>query len=144
MRNAVNLCLSNKWIAYIKKIEKSNESKIIDEAISNDLNIALYDVIKEKLTYGIFKNRIGTVDKTVINGKEKFLCLSVPEQIRVLQQIIQSLSINGFTCDLKLIGGSANIGGMFINKKITGNAEFKLITQSVTGIYEKEIDLLTI
>ena len=46
--------------------------------------------------------------------------------------------------NLKMINGSENSGLMLIAKKINGCNEFKLIKQSVTGLYEQVIDLLTV
>ena len=46
--------------------------------------------------------------------------------------------------DLKCIGGSSKTGVTMINKKISDNVEFKLINESVTGLFRKEVNLLTI
>ena len=46
--------------------------------------------------------------------------------------------------DLSKIGIGKQSGQITQNKKITGCKEFKLVNQSVTGLYENEIDLLTV
>jgi CRISPR-associated endonuclease Csn1 len=55
-----------------------------------------------------------------------------------------SLISNSASADLKEIGGSSKTGVTLISKKISGYRECKLINDSVTGLYEKEVDLLTI
>jgi CRISPR-associated endonuclease Csn1 len=45
---------------------------------------------------------------------------------------------------LKEIGGSAKTGVTLISKKVSGYKDFKLINNSITGMYEKEVDLLTV
>ena len=49
--------------------------------------------------------------------------------------------------DLKLIGEAGNAGVTAVNSNITGIGgitSFKLIDQSITGLYEKEIELLDV
>lgn len=48
------------------------------------------------------------------------------------------------SANLALIGGDTGTGVMRISKKITGAQEFVLVNQSVTGVYENRIDLLTV
>ena len=49
----------------------------------------------------------------------------------------------GSECDMTLLGESAHCGKMLISKKI-GDEEIYLINQSVTGLYEKKINLHTV
>ena len=46
--------------------------------------------------------------------------------------------------DLTLIGGSKSSGLMLMSKTVSSFDEVLLLTQSVTGLFEKRIDLLTI
>jgi CRISPR-associated endonuclease Csn1 len=55
-----------------------------------------------------------------------------------------SLICNSASADLRLIGGISNAGVATINKNVSGYREYKLINDSVTGLYEKEVDLLTV
>lgn len=57
---------------------------------------------------------------------------------------IQSMAaILGSECDMTLLGESSICGEMKISKKI-GDEEIYLINQSVTGLYEKKINLHTV
>ena len=46
--------------------------------------------------------------------------------------------------NLSKIGGKTSSGTIKFSKNISKNDEFKLINQSVTGLYQNEIDLLTV
>jgi CRISPR-associated endonuclease Csn1 len=79
------------------------------------------------------------------NGRPKFVELETAKQVYILTQILNlSLICNSASADLKEIGGSSSTGETHINKKISDYKEFKLINYSVTGMYKKEVDLLTV
>ena len=50
----------------------------------------------------------------------------------------------GGKVDLKLIGGSKNSGELKISKRISVAKEVLLISESITGVFSREINLLTI
>ena len=50
----------------------------------------------------------------------------------------------GDKVDLHLVKGSVGAGITKINKKVSNAEELKLIDQSVTGIFSREVDLLKI
>ena len=151
LRNAVNLCLKSEWTAYIKLIEKYIESGILTTSgrnekiyLSTEKNIELYDILIEKHKDGIYKKRPNFVGEKLEKGREKYIELSLEEQCKILSEILK-LSVIGVTiADLKLIGASSSSGKMLISNNISGCSEIKLINQSVTGLYENSIDLLTV
>ena len=66
------------------------------------------------------------------------------EQCRILEEILKTTAIgDGIAC-LDSIGGPKNAGKMSISKKLGPKSSVVLINQSVTGIYENKIDLMTI
>lgn len=148
--NAVQLSLEYKYVLYIKKISSAYERKLTDEQleddkdISKDSNMELYNVLKDKHLQTIYKKRPNPAgDKLAIRQKE-FENLSVSKQIYVLLQILQLSQLTNSGADLTEIGESKAIGKMQLNKKISDRTEFKLINQSVTGLYQNEIDLLKV
>ena len=143
VRNAVNLALSNYWINYIHKIEKYVESSNMDTIINVEDNIKLYDILLSKHLDTIYAKRPNPVGEKLETGRSHFLKLDINNQISVLYQILQLSEIGLETANLKLIGESANTGKMLINKEITKANECILIHQSVTGIFEKRINLLS-
>ena len=145
LRNAVSLCLSKEWIAYIKKLENIEEKGYLEKEITSEKNEQLYQILTEKHQYSIFAKRPNAVGKKLAARYEKFCALSLGEQCTVLLQILQ-LSAPGIktVANLKLIDESVNAGIMLINKKITDLKECILIHQSPTGLYERKVDLLQI
>lgn len=144
VRNAVPLCLKPKWINYVKKIENSNNNGFPDKDITSEKNIKLYGVLKDKHVNGIYSKRPNPIGEKLIRGEGKFLELSLMEQCNVLNQIMQLTQLNNLGANLILIGDKGNTGKTQINKTISNCEEFLLVNQSVTGLYENEIDLLTV
>ena len=69
--------------------------------------------------------------------------MTIEEQCIVLRNLMLNFQ-TGDSVDLHLIKGSAATGTMKLNKKVSNAEELKLIDQSVTGVFSREIDLLTI
>lgn len=143
VRNATNLCLASNWRKYIKKIEKYKETTIIDNVITAEENIKLYNELLNKFTVGIFGRRPNPIGEKMDSARDKFASLSIENQCLALYQILQLTAILGNESDLQLIGASTHAGKMLISKKI-GTDEIYLINQSPTGLFETKIDLQTI
>jgi CRISPR-associated endonuclease Csn1 len=145
VRNACNLILNSYWDRYIHLIEKYKKSDRMSEEISTDDNLRLYDELVSKHKAGIYSKRPNPIGTTLENGRDKFIDLEIDKQVNILVQILNlSLICNSASADLKEIGGSSKTGVTLISKKVSGYSEFKLINYSVTGLYKKEVDLLTI
>lgn len=65
-------------------------------------------------------------------------------QVKIIFEILKLTQLSVMTADLSAIGETANAGKTLISKEITNSAEFYLINQSVTGIFEEQVDLLTV
>ena len=159
--DAIPLKLDAKWNNYIREISKVVENKMSDEAIERDAKIAkastndkrvyiskeynetLYDILTEKHVHGIYSKRpVGIGDK-LVDGRDKFIGLILSDQCYVLKQIIGICQTKISTGDLRKIGVKNNrVGESKRNKKFYKNDECKLIIQSVTGMYSREVDLL--
>lgn len=149
---AEQLVLSNECEEYIKKIskylEKCTEYKTEKtvttfDKITDEENLALYLTIEEKLQNSIFKVRFSNTIDMMIAGEEKFKKLSTHDQCYVLMQILNILHANSMSGDLVLIGGCAKSGTVKISNKIQPkNTTFEIINQSITGLFEKKIDIL--
>ena len=138
------MCLQQKWIVYIKNIEKAIQKKTIDATITYDANLELYNLIERKYKYEIFKNRPNPMGDKIEQGKKLFEEKSLLEQSKILYELLQLSAIGNVKADLLLIGGSASSGVMLIPKNITDSKEFILINKSVTGLFEQKVDLLTV
>lgn len=148
--NAVQLCLERDDMDYVKKISNAFEKKLSEEQLEKDAdinksnNIKLYDVLKEKHMMSIYSKRPNPVGDKLSEWQDKFEGLSMSRQIYVLLQILQLSQLTNSGADLCDIGGVKKTGVATLNKKISDKFEFRLINQSVTGLYENEIDLLTV
>ena len=111
--------------------------------LSKEKNQKLFEQIKNKYQNSIFQNKIGAIGNIIVKSEKKFNSLAIPEQCYTLMEIIKNLNTGDGT-NMILIGGSKETGKTAINKKILSNEEFILVQQSPTGLFQKEIDLLTV
>ena len=149
VENAVSLCLNRRWINYIKRLENFKEyGKSVDcqvdkeKRVSKENNEALYRILMEKHRDGIYRNKPNSLGDKLVKKQEAFSVLDEIMQVHELLELFkatqcQNLSIESKALELKM---SANK----INKNISGQDEFLLINQSVTGIYTSVIDLKTV
>lgn len=156
LQGAVQLCLDPEMTAYLKKVMKYLEEnsqrrdkrtllKISEMAgISQEENVRLYQVFGEKLSGTIYRFRPANPKEKLRQCQEKFVSLSLEEQCIVLGEILHLFQCKPVLADLTRIGGSPNTGSIKVGKDISSCALAKLINQSPTGIYEREIDLLKI
>lgn len=148
--NAVQLCLSPGDMYYVKKVEKAVNEENYQEKdrngkviISKEKNIECYNILLSKYKNSIYHNRIGVMEKILETGFETYQQLDSSEQCKVLMKVLFNFT-TGSKVDLVAIGGKSTSGTMLFNKKITGAEELKLIYQSPTGLFSREIDLLKI
>lgn len=145
LRNAVNLCLKLEWIRYIKVLENMDISKRINKEITTEKNIALYDELLVKHTNSIYANRPSYMGGKIRQYRTRFIELDILGQCTVLKQLLNLSAVGGInSADLSLIGGSAQSGILTMSRKVSGAKELILINQSVTGLFENRIDLLSL
>ncbi|MEA5026243.1 MAG: type II CRISPR RNA-guided endonuclease Cas9 [Erysipelotrichaceae bacterium] len=153
-QGAVQLLLEDNDIKQVKKIEKYIERnkarsdkkvllKLNDyDGITLEENLRLYDQLSKKMIDSIYKNRPSGQYVTLIDGRDEFIKLLLEEQCIVLNEVLKLFSCKPVLADLSAINGSKNAGNMLKNKCITNCNDAKIIYQSVTGLFEKEVDLL--
>lgn len=144
IRNAVNLCLKNEWAKYVKELDKFAETAYISENITCEKNQKLYQELTCKFSTGIFSKRPNPIGEILKKKEEKFTALMREDQCRVLTELLKLTAIGSNSANLKALGEAEHAGVMLISKKINAAEEFLLIHQSVTGVYEKSINLLTV
>lgn len=144
LSSAVQLVLDYRYSKYIKQTSNISKDNAIDsKTFDRSLNENIYSELINKYGSTMFCNRINSPLKIMLDGQETFNSLDIYEQVIVLQNLLR-LNIENNGEDLTAIGGKKQSGTMKINKKISEKNEVKLINRSVTGIFEEEIDLLTI
>lgn len=151
LNNNTPLYLREDMEEYLRKLIKAVEKDYYDEIdqdgciiITEERNIELFNELLSKLNNKPYSNNRWNISKT-LNGKEtNFRKLELERQCYVIQQIINWINSSVQNVNLKDIGGSEHAGMLQLNKKISECNEVVLIHQSVTGLYEKRIDLLTV
>lgn len=156
LQGAVQLCMDLESISYLKKVTKYLEENaqrrdkrtLLEvrekSGITKEQNMKLYDLFTDKLGSTIYQYRPANPKDSLVKGREKFEGLCLAEQCTVLGEILHLFQCKPLTANLTLIGASANSGKIQIGKIISNCSSVKLINQSVAGIYEQAIDLLTV
>lgn len=147
---AVQLVLGYKFEKYVKGIEKCQtkgykSNTIKDYEISKENNLKLYNAIIDKLSTTLFKTKYSKLYNDLVKEKSKFEQLELNEQCATIEEIIKILHCNVVTGDLSKIGLGSKFGKMTSNcnfSTIKGINSVKLINQSITGLFENEVELL--
>lgn len=147
---AAQLVVGYKWEKYIrniaKLIKKGENAEITKfDGVSTEENLELFNILVEKMTNTVMKFNLGSIGAKIENRKEIFSTISVWQQCFVLLQILNIMHANVLTGDLRLINEAGQAGKIFANSKLSEikNAKkIKLINQSVTGLFETEVDLI--
>ena len=77
-------------------------------------------------------------------GYDSFRALPVNEQAETLMEILKISQLVNIGANLVSIGGKSRSGVATVSKKISDSKSFQLISDSVTGIFQRATDLLTI
>ena len=147
--NAVQLILDPVLYQYVKKISdiaamEVDEEYLENRKISKEENLELYDALIHKYETGILGKRINNVVGKLKEKRDVFQETAIIDQIHVLMEILKLSTVDNNGVDLKLIDGAGKSGKAAINKNISNLESAYLITQSVTGLYTKSIDLLRV
>ncbi len=143
--NAVQLCLGGFWENYIRHLENFQESgKESDnrKIVNCKDNLVLYDILLNKHMQSIYRERPNPIVRKVADGRERFSGLSLVEQVGTLLELLKGTQCANLSIDDKATGIKAS--PMKINNELTSAKTFSLIYESVTGIYTREMDLLTL
>ena len=143
-RSATSLYVGSDKQSYIHKIEKYIDTGVIEEIMTKEKNIELYDLLTEKHCSGVFSKRPNPVGEKLKLRKEKFKALELPDQLDVLNQVLTLSSIGKAEADLTKIDESKKTGVMLISKKISPEDPVILISQSAIGLYENRINMATV
>lgn len=151
LSNDVPLYLSHDDEEYLRKILKAIEKANYEETdkdgnviITKERNIEFFKTLLLKLNSKPYNNNKWNIYKTLAGKEEVFTALDIEKQCYIINQIMYWINSTTPTVDLEKLKGSKQEGKMRLNKKISECNEFILIHQSITGMYERRIDLLTV
>lgn len=134
-----------KVLKFVNRQKENKDVKIIpnDEITNSDL-LMLYDTFLNKLEHTVYNVRLSSQVDTLANKRETFCELGMEEKCIVLSEILHMFQCQSSLANLKLIGGPASAGDILILNKISKYSQVSIINQSITGIFQQEIDLLTV
>lgn len=156
LQGAVQLCLDAELEKYLKRIEKyiqrnqdrTDKKTLLEiremDGITKADNLRLYLELCRKQKETIYKYRPNNQYEVLMKAQKKFEQLSCEEQCIVLNEILLLFKCKPNLSNLSLIGGAASSGSLKTNKLITNTESLILKNQSVTGLFEQTIDLLTV
>ena len=151
-KNANQLVISPEEAGYIKQVSKylarcrSAHAELPlthFDSITAEKNMELYALLSQKLHTKRYAVKYATAVKTIDEETNKFSKLSLYDQCQILMQILNLFNTSAASADLKLLCGKAGIGILLASKKLNADEQgrFRIIHQSITGFFEKEIDL---
>lgn len=127
-----------------RKKENKNLKLVSADKVTEENLLHLYDSFLDKLKNAIYNKRLSAQIKTLSEKRDNFIKLCIEDKCIVLGEILHLFQCQSGSANLKSIGGPGNAGILLMNNNITGCNRISIINQSVTGIFEKEIDLLTL
>ena len=151
-KGANQLLLSKNETIILKRVlkyakrQKDNKNAFLtanDELTEQSLT-ELYDTFLYKIKNTVYRVRLSAQAKTLENGRETFVKLTNEEKCLVLSEILHMFQCQSGAANLKLINGPSSAGILVMNNNITGCKKITIIHQSVTGVFENEIDLLAL
>lgn len=158
VKSAEQLIVSEKCVEKLKEVLKFVDRRTSKKGKENfeekltsyyriktkDL-INLYDVFLGKLENTIYKVKLTEKGKErsalLKNGRGKYIKLPDEDKCLVLAEILHLFQCNSVLANLKLIGEGGRVGQLSINKMLPKSKRIYLIYQSVTGFFEKRIQL---
>ena len=149
LSSAVQLILPKKSEWAIKQIDKSslNQYRTLDRinGLTEQLVDNTFECIIDKLQASIYSNSFLEISKKVDSAKAKFEKLNYQEKCEVILKLVKAISSSGSRQDLKMINLSGTYGRISgKSNNINNYNEFKIINQSITGLFENEVDLINL
>ena len=159
--NAVELVVPTNIAVYIKVLEKFdllrkdnkdikastvttriyNEGSTAIVSITDKDGLIVYDYFMSKLRTPLYMKMKGNkVDELSTIGRSKFTNMTLEEQSIYLLEVLNLLTNSKTTFDVKPLGITASRST--IGVKIHTLDEFKIINESVTGLYSNEITIV--
>lgn len=147
LKNGNQLILDFEYIAYIKNVIKvvsrANKDDDITEYdhIGGTQNLALYDFLTSKIQNTVYKEKLLSQYENLKKARELFTSSSLLEQCTFIMQLLHTFACDSTTTNFTLLGKGVT-GRIVIPKKINTIDEIYIVSQSITGLFEKKINLI--
>ena len=147
--SAESLIVAKDIESYIKKLENYQSKRqrklqiSLDEehdGIGRKQNEELYSCLEEKLHNSKFHKMPGCQYDVVVNGREKFIALSLDEQVTILLELVALLKAGrAGGCNLQVIGGKSKSGAMTLGAALSSSSyeDIRIVDYSPAGLHRK-------
>ena len=143
------LSINDEYARYLKNLAKYLEEEPEGDcdreaslSISSEKNLEMYYFIKNKLGTKTYSSVLLSLKNSVDDFEINFRKLTIHDQCEVLRQLLKAFKCNRETSNIEKLNKVKQAGIIIISNSITNSKSFKLIHQSITGLFEKEVDLL--
>ena len=110
------------------------------DKLSKEDNLAVYDLLVEKLGKRPYCNLPGNQIETLMKGREKFAEAGIIEQINCLLGLMGLLNAKQSNCDLTVVGGAKMAGTIRISSSLSNwkkkYRDVRIIDRSAGGLLE--------
>ena len=134
------LCIPWEYVSYVKKIEKFIDDRDA-RGITEEENIKLYDLMIDLLKNTRYGVRLSAQIETLEQKRDRFEALPLNEQVLVLNEVLKLFQCKAISADLSRIGGPKSAGIIVQNNNVSKTTESYIVSQSITGLFEKKIDI---
>ena len=104
--------------------------------------LSLIHIFIEKLEKTAYAVRLSAQAKNLREKEDAFRALGLETQAAVLEEILHLFACNRVAADLRALGLAGRSGDVLINRMVSKYESAQIIHQSVTGLFEREVDLL--
>lgn len=146
--NSQQLILNNLEIKVLKSIvrvgilKNTNEISSYDQKIVTEENLMnIYNLFINKLQNSVYRIKYSGYGSYMSDNIEKFVNLDLIDKCKLLCEILKFYQCKSGASNLVLIGGKEHCGILGISKNIDESKKMYLINQSITGVFEKRINL---
>lgn len=116
-----------KVVKYIQRQKEDKNVKIsVRDGITEEELLKLYETFLDKIRHSIYGVRLSSQEKTLVNGKEKFIDLSVEAKCQVLYEILHLFQCQSGASNLKMIAWNDETNREGHAAKVYFNALFGL------------------
>ena len=148
-QHVYQLVIDDEYSKYLKDIAKylqepndKNMERAVNLGINKDTNIKIYTVFKNKLLDTPYNQVLGSLSNAISENEEHFKSIDLLDQCSILLQVLASFRCTREISNLEKLNGKKQVGTIYLSQKLPSNGTFVLVYQSVTGLFEKEVDLL--
>ena len=129
---------------YIDRCNVAREVLPVTEydGITKEENLKMYDWFTARLDKGAYARLFSNMITDMKSSRSKYEDLNILEQAKILLEVLKAFKCDRQVSNFKSLNGKASVGIIAFSSNLSNLKSAYLINQSVTGLYEKKINLL--